>query len=210
MLNRRGRQAGDTLIEVLFAVSVLSLVIVIAISIMNQGTAAALRSMQITLVRQEMDSQAEALRFLNNAYVGAYKKGYAPTTRTTPAEEYAYILQRIIATGATSASKFGSTSDTTCPAAPTNSFIINPKLAKYQAYSSARFTRATNYSQLVYSGTGETTFERTEGIWIEAIRSTPANGSSYVDFHIRSCWLAPGMSTPMTLGTIVRLYEPAS
>lgn len=205
----RGRQRGDTLIEVLFAVTVLSLAIVAALSIMNQGTSAALRSMHITLVRQEIDSQAEALRFMNKAYVSAYKAGYAPTARTTPAEEYYFMLQDIISKGVTSASKFGGDMGDNCPAIPTTSFIINPKTVKYQPYASSQFVPASNFSQVTYSGSGATTFSQAQGIWIEAVRSAPRNGTAYVDFHIRACWPAPGMSTPLTLGTIVRLYEPA-
>lgn len=55
---RKRFQRGDTLIEVLFAFSILSLVIVGAMTIMNQGTLASQRSLETTLVREEIDSQA--------------------------------------------------------------------------------------------------------------------------------------------------------
>ena len=61
--NRRARTAGDTLIEVMFATTVFSLVVVSSLSLMNQGVASAQRSLEITTVRQQMDGQVETLRF---------------------------------------------------------------------------------------------------------------------------------------------------
>lgn len=109
------RQRGDTLIEVLFAVTVFSFVVVGALTIMNQGTAASQRALEISLVRQQIDGQAEALRFMHNAYVATYQPGAAFNTTdalTSPAEEW----HRMITSGITaqSASAFGG-SATTCP-----------------------------------------------------------------------------------------------
>lgn len=210
MLARRSVrfQRGDTLIEVLFAVTVLSLAIVMSLSIMNQGTAASLRSLQITLVRQEIDSQAEALRFLNSAYVSTYTSGYAPAASdTSPAAEYYRIIQDIIARGVPSVTAFGSNA-TTCNRAPAGSFILNAKTARYQAYNASQLVDATSFSQVAYLSDG--TVGTSQGLWIEAIRSTPSGGTSYTDFHIRACWGAPGTDIPMNLGTIVRLYDPTS
>ncbi|RYF29698.1 MAG: hypothetical protein EOO17_00170 [Chloroflexi bacterium] len=72
MLNRAER--GDTIIEVLFAITIFSFVAVGGLSIMNQGVATAQRSLEIGLVRQQMDAQADALRYLNQAYVADYGK----------------------------------------------------------------------------------------------------------------------------------------
>lgn len=204
---RTKAQRGDTLIEVLFAITVLSLAVVMSLSIMNQGTSASLRSLQITLVRQEIDSQAEALRFLNSAYVATYTTGYAPSASdTSPAAEYYRIIQDIKARGATSVSAFGSTG-TTCNKAPSGSFIMNARAAKY-IKNAAQLVDASSYAQVVYNTDG--TLNTSQGVWIEAIRSTPKSGTSYTDFHIRACWGGPGTDIPMNLGTIVRLYDPTS
>lgn len=208
---RRDRQAGDTLIEVLFAVTVLSLAIVISLGLMNQGTAASVRSLQVTLVRQEIDSQADALRFLNSAYVAAYSQTYAPDTTdaaTSPAEEYYKIIRDVKNRGATSVSAFGNQGATVdCRPAPEGSFIINTRLARYQPYNTSRLVMATNYPVATY--TSSDSVVTGEGIWIEAVRSAPSGGSSRIDFHIRACWGAVGVGQPMNIGTIVRLYEPA-
>jgi hypothetical protein len=62
------------------------------------------------------------------------------------------------------------------------------------------------FSQVVYNS--DSSINQAYGIWIEAVPSASANGPGFVDFHIRACWDGPGSTAPMTLGTIVRLYEP--
>jgi len=60
---------GDTLIEVLFSITVFALVAVITVNLMNGGIHTAQRSLEITTTRNEMDAQAEALRFIHNSYL---------------------------------------------------------------------------------------------------------------------------------------------
>jgi type II secretory pathway pseudopilin PulG len=209
MLKLSRAQAGDTLIEVLFAITTFSLVVVTSLAIMNQGTAASMRSLQITLVRQEIDSQAETLRYLSAAYVNAYYDGYAPNTSdatTSAAEEYYKLLADITTT---SASKFGGEDASTCPAAPDTSFILNARTARYGAYSSSSSVAADTFSQVIYNS--DNTLNQNQGIWVEPARPAPEAGKpQYIDFHIRACWSATGSRMPMNLGTIVRLYEPTS
>lgn len=205
---RRTRETGDTLIEVLFAITIFSLILVTSLSLMNQGTSAALRSLQITLARQQIDSQAEALRFLSSSYVANYQAGYTPDTSdaiTTPAEEYYKIIQRIIATGATSASDFAGGTATACPAAPAGAFILNTSTASLVT-SGLTLTAADTYPQVVHAGATTTAY----GIWVEAVRSDfdSTSRTRYTDFHIRACWGASGSGVPMKVATIVRLYEP--
>ena len=60
---------GDTLIEVMFAVAVFGLAAVGAIALMNTGLASVQNSLETTMARQEIDAQAEALRFIHDAYL---------------------------------------------------------------------------------------------------------------------------------------------
>ena len=60
---------GDTLIEVMFAVGIFGLAAVGAISLMNAGLASTQNSLETTMARQEIDAQAEALRFIHDAYL---------------------------------------------------------------------------------------------------------------------------------------------
>ena len=59
---------GDTLIEVMFAVGIFGIVAVSAISLMNRGVNTAQTALETTMARNEIDAQAEALRFIHDAY----------------------------------------------------------------------------------------------------------------------------------------------
>lgn len=194
------RQRGDTLIEVLFAFSVLSLVVVGAMSLMNQGTATSQRSLETTLVRQQIDAQATTLRFLHDAYVAQYQ----PNTDypvDTPAGQWQAMTEELPITSASSLDS--------CPMPrPAGSFILDPVKANYVPLSSNKLQPAETFAQLVYDESGEVLLE-SQGLWIEAIGAdTEQANTRYIDFHIYACWDAPGSGPPVTLGTIVRLYEP--
>jgi len=211
--NKIRRQQGDTLIEVLFAMTVFSLIVVTALSLMGQGVAAAQRSLEITTVRQHIDGQAEALRFMHDAYVAGYQSGQTFNLTdgvSTPAEEYYKIIQ--FTTGKrTTASKFAGSPTCVIPSDASTDFIINPVTAQLitTAVKGDVFKKAPVAAQLTYTGGNQLDF--TEGIWIEGVRS-PVSGTAagYIDFHIRACWDVSGSNIPMNLGTIVRLYEPRS
>ncbi len=210
MLMRR-REKGDTLIEVLFAVSVFSLVAVGGLSVMNQGASASQRSLEITLVRQQMDAQAETLRFLNSSYVAAHRTG-ATYPSTTPAGQWWRMSEYVRTNTIPNISQLGTT---TCPTSyPVGSFIMNSQLATFVDPAQNVLTPARTFSQVNYAiVSGSPVVSSSEGLWIEAVRSstsTDTNQSNigYIDFHILACWDSPGQSVPVTLGTIVRLYEP--
>lgn len=215
MLGLRNRQKGDTLIEVLFAVTVFSLVIVLSLSLMNRGASTSQRSLEISLVSQQIDNQAETLRYLHEAYVTNYQVGYESspniTNLTGATKEFYTIVQLIKSTGATQASQFGNVD--TCPNPPTGSFILNTHTGAVVS-NTAIFKKATTYSQLVFDSANLKTMNSADGIWIQGIKSATTTGTQagtgYIDFHIRACWNSTGSSKPITLGTIVRLYEPRS
>ena len=60
---------GDTLIEVTFAISVLSLISVLTIQVMDRDLASIQGAIESEMARNEIDAQAEALRFIQNAYL---------------------------------------------------------------------------------------------------------------------------------------------
>jgi len=65
---------GDTLVEVLLGVTIFSLVAVIALETMNRGMAIAQYSLETTLVRQQVDAQAEMLRYAHDMKNDTWKK----------------------------------------------------------------------------------------------------------------------------------------
>jgi type II secretory pathway pseudopilin PulG len=60
---------GDTIIEVVFSIVIFCMVAVIAITLMNQGVATAQSSLEVIMARNEIDSQAEALRFIHAGFL---------------------------------------------------------------------------------------------------------------------------------------------
>lgn len=201
-LDRRRFLKGDTLVEVLFAVTVFSMVAVGGLAIMNQGTAAAQRSLEISLVRSEIDAQAEALRFLNAAYIAGYQPGITSYDLSTPTGQWSRIQQTV------RGADFASFSDSSVCEAPAGSFIIDTRRAQVVRQVDGLFAHPQTFSQLRYKSTSYTELESIDGMWIEAISSPDSGGSGYIDFHIRACWDALGQSVPASLGTIVRLHEP--
>lgn len=211
LINRQ-YQKGDTLIEVMFAFAIFALVAVGSLTIMNQGIAAAQRSLEITLVRAQMDAQAEAIRYIHQAYVAAYQKdGSAPTG--IAAEWVEMTSKAPDKKGADKASPFGQTNGSVCADLSTveDPFILNARTAQVEdsapAVSAPDDQSLPPFSQVIYND--DSSVNKAYGLWVEAVPSgTLTNGTAFVDFHIRSCWSGAGSAAPITLGTIVRLYEP--
>ncbi|MBQ3352587.1 hypothetical protein IJG91_02955 [Candidatus Saccharibacteria bacterium] len=59
---------GDTLVEVAFAIAIFALVSLICINVMNAGLNSAQNSLEASMARNEIDAQAEAIRFVHNAF----------------------------------------------------------------------------------------------------------------------------------------------
>lgn len=217
---------GDTMIEVLLAVTIFSVVAVTGLTIMNQGSAASQRSLEITLVRNEMEAQATALRFMYDAALAQKSSASydsASVSPTSPAGKWNAILalRKSSTVGATPFVNMTSGISCIRPSSITNAFIVNPRTASLYTYTAnvARWPAAAPvFSRVRFdpptpSNLHPTTIRSVEGIWIEAVRrdAAPVGGVAvpgYTDFHIRACWSTVGQSRPATLGTIVRLYEP--
>lgn len=65
---------GDTLIEVMLSISIFALVAMITINMMNDGINTAQRTLEAEMARNEIDAQAEALRYIHNNYVAERQK----------------------------------------------------------------------------------------------------------------------------------------
>lgn len=203
------KQSGDTIIEVTLAFVVFALLAIGAISVMNRGVAAAQRSLELTLVRQQVDAQADALRYVHDL---ASEEG-AENAAAGSLEKLAYDdWQRIAKTSPglarTNITNFGLTSGgMACPAIPgaTQAFIMNARTGRlHDNTPPIQSADVAPFSEVVYSSEvgNPSEITRVSGIWIESKRT----GTNYVDFHIRACWFAAG-GRPATIGTIVRLYD---
>ncbi|MCA9338470.1 hypothetical protein KC949_02840 [Candidatus Saccharibacteria bacterium] len=215
---------GDTIIEVLFAITIFSLVSIGGLSLMNQGTAMAQRSLEIGLVREQIDAQADALRYLNHAYIADYGKNGRAT------EAWKQVIEEN-AIKSDSLQKYGDISDgAKCHYPGSDVFALDTTKLNFDATRGVDggqtpilrgIQDALTYPMIRYDPRNDTQPPTPEGIWIQAVRwpdtttdsekdikNDSAKRPGFYDFHIRACWLSPGLSTPLTMGTIVRLYEP--
>lgn len=203
MATQRSVQRGDTLIEVLFAITVFSLVAVISISIMNKGAAMAQRSLEITLVRQQMDAQADLVRLSHAAYINDMD------STTGPGMIWKNIRDNPVSSGSTLPLDGSGDCQTNVP----GSFVIARTAPGATNITIQRFSQvlpASVYSKVDVNRT-ITRPVAAEGLWMQAVRVRSADTSVNVDaydVHIRACWDSVGSDVPATLGTIVRLYEP--
>lgn len=191
------------MIEVLFAVSIFSLVAVGGLTIMDQGANAAQRSLEITLAREQIDAQSEALRYLNASYVSSYQPGVV-FNESTPAGQWQKMINYIINHSNVNFDTLDSSNK--CRSPEQGWFFIDYQNAKFIDYTIGEGSMglANTYAKVNYGMSPLTA----EGTWIQAIRSSDVNKTGYVDFHIFACWESPGTSVPETIATIVRLYEP--
>lgn len=183
------RQSGDTIIEVLLAISVFSLVAIIALQVMNASMNAAQRAIEITLVRQQIDSQAEALRAIHESAARGIENSGWDDIKGSGTDHI----------------------DTSsgCPAdqaAVRGAFALNPLTAAkldgswYQRAGSG--AGIPPYAQVASVNGAYQAY----GIWIERQYIDDGNPAAY-NFRIQACWDDPSLSTPMTISTIVRLYD---
>lgn len=193
-------EQGDTIIEVIFAVVIFALVAVSSLTIMNQGMATAERALEVTLVRQQMDAQAEALRYIHDMQLAAVSGSTSG---------WSDLKNRY---GQASASPYG-TNGRSCTLPRGRGyrpFVLNARTAQVSPVpprvASAAGPGLPAYPQVIYNP--DSSVQQAYGLWIEAVPSTPLALTRFVDFHIRACWDGPGSPVPMTLGTIVRLYDP--
>lgn len=198
-------QRGDTIIEVLLAITVFSMLAVGAIAIMNQGINSAQRSLEITQVRQQIDAQAEALRYIHQTYINGLSDGSLSDGVTS---EWEKLREKAVGV-----SDFGANGSISCLSIPQQAFILNARTASIDDNAPISMSDTPGngvtppaYAQLVYG------LDRlyAYGVWIEAKKDdgSTAGNVGYIDFHIRACWESPGNSPAITLGTIVRLYDP--
>lgn len=272
----------------MFAVGVFGLVAIGAIGIMNKGLYDAQKALEITMARQEIDAQAESLRFIHEAYlseknnhdlsVQIYTKIwsslktqiYRPSD-TKLAHFFDSYNGRPCSTIYANNNAFPARSNTSSTgsslgAAP---FIINyrrldettaasfmnisangnsvsyssPSQASgsgiivYRAYSASLLEETPVYPRLLYSNiynynnnvhdidnglsdrdVDETsgrdtnkyynTLTKAQGIWVVGIASDDSTNPEFYDFHIRTCWTAPGSTDSTTISTTVRLFNP--
>lgn len=184
---------GDTIIEVMFSFVVFSLLVIGAIALMNKGVAMGQRSLELTLVRQQVDAQVTLAKYLQanddvkwSALVDAGKLSIPPVFGQDSACPRSSDLSR--------AFFFSRSSDST-------SVDVND-------VGLSNFGYATNYSFVDYKNITPYAY----GMWayIAKAETKPGStqpGNNAYDLHVRACWNSVGVDSPMTIGTVTRMYD---
>ena len=265
---KRLLKKGDTIIEVTFAISVFSLISVISMQVMDRNLATIQGTLELEMARNEIDAQAEALRFIQNSYLSerelsrsdrVYQNLWLKLSRGTTSTYgdsggLSNIPKDVSEYTSVACSTYYDTrnfkTDSIHNIFLDNAFVINTRkinpsdiastiiqtkdnssmFVEAPIYPRVIFTRGTAggnndaapLSEIFPLGSGNLTYRnqtqqiydrvtRVEGIWVIASRDVTKGESStpeFYDFHIRTCWFAPGHERPTTVGTTIRLYNP--
>ena len=233
MVKRVGKR-GDTLIEVMLAVGIFSMVAVAVVAVMSGGTSSAQTALETTLAREEIDTQAEALRFIQSSYIGEKDKEDGKFAKLWKA----ITASNNVVTGESNIAQIAQYSPAECASLYSNDgevkqygFIINtralgsdnPESAFVQARDTNYLSAASTYPRLIYGGdngaltsSGDNNLQKAEGIYIIAVKDPETTqlagkekaSSAYYDFYIRTCWYGTGDQTPSSISTVMRLYDP--
>ena len=182
MVHNLYKQKGDTLVEVLMAVVIISVVIIGAITMMNRGLAAAQVALEHSQVRLSINGQIDMLRYTRDRYVETGGTG------SVSAQQW----QAIIAATDQQPINY----DSSCT-------VSGTKQAFYMTAVGGSIYR-NNYTPAVPT----TVATPGTGLWIESVNSPNGIKPAYTDFVIRACWQASGTSYQQQTVTAVRLYDP--
>ena len=184
---------GDTLVEVLLGVTIFSLVAVIALETMNRGMAIAQYSLETTLVRQQVDAQAEMLRYAHDMKNDTWKK---------------LVDNNSVSVSVVNDNE-GNLGVEKCPDDfSTKEFALaaTPSLAsKISILNNPGDYKAAETYARVDSDT-----KKTYGVSVRLVKPSTTTGSrdsNKYDAYIKACWMPVGSKMPATIGTIVRLYD---
>jgi type II secretory pathway pseudopilin PulG len=184
---------GDTLVEVLLGVTIFSLVAVVALETMNRGMAIAQYSLETTLVRQQVDAQAEMIRYAHDMKNDTWKK---------------LVDNNSVSVSAVNGNE-GNLGVEKCPDDfSTKEFALaaTPSLAsKISILNNPGDYKAAETYARVDSDT-----KKTYGISVRLVKPSTTTGSrdsNKYDAYIKACWMPVGSKMPATIGTIVRLYD---
>lgn len=184
---------GDTIVEVLLGVTIFSMVAVITLETMNRGMAISQYALETTLVRQQVDAQAEMLRYAHDTKSDIWKK-----LADNNSVSVSSVNDNEGGLGAESCPDNFSNKEFALAATPSLgskiSILNNP----------GDYKPAETYARV----DGST--KKTYGIAVRLVKPSTAVGSrdsNKYDAYIKACWMPVGSKMPATIGTIVRLYD---
>ena len=209
---------GDTIIETMFAFAIFGLVAIINLQLMQKGTQLNQASLELNLVREQINNQANALILANSVFINDLNK-----RGSVVLNENHLLWNQITQTKTTTQikplSSYVSASGN-CEPAPAHGFVLDPLTSGdyNQTSLKTQINPAVTYAKLVYQNDDDKNslissvgnFIHSEGLWIESIKGDNAAGASslFYDFVIRACWSSAASQLPSVVETVVRLYVP--
>ncbi len=182
----RSNQRGDTLVEVLMAIVVLSMVIVGAITLMSRGLKASQLAVERTQVRLQVNAQEEMLRYIRDSYIS--------DPNSTAGQTWANLFTGSPLYASTTASNYD---DVACG-------VSSGKPGFYLTQTGG----VVSANQFDPSNKPVTYALPGQGLWIEMTRSVGI-APAYVDVMFRACWSGIGDTADQQSVTVIRLYDPA-
>ena len=177
---------GDTLVEVSLALGIFSMVAIAITSVLIGSTSGAQTALETTLAREEIDTQAEALRYIQSSYAISTDDD----DKLAKLWKEKIIENAIDLSGVTNKEAILQYHPTSCSNLFSNNtiknhaFVINPRVLSgsvsgaYVKYSTSKFFSASTYPRLIYGGADDQlvenfsnkTLNRVEGIYVIAVR----------------------------------------
>lgn len=191
-------QRGDTIIEVTIAFAIFSLAAVMSMQILSKGVATTQRDLELTLVRQQVDSQAEMLRYVRDT-PALRTKVWADLTK----DSHIVNSPASLSDSCTVSSERAFILKTSVDSVSQNTIIERQPVTAMDVKLVGGKPGDYTYAQMLYEGNSIT---GSRGVWIEAAQAHGSSVKAY-DFYIHACWDSVGMGVPMTSGTIVRIYD---
>lgn len=177
-------QKGDTLVEVLMSIVVLSVIIVGSTTLMARGLTAGQNALEHSEVRQGVNGQLEMLRYLRDQYSANSSSSDAATWTS------------IVTSSNASPTDYSSGCNVTTTKAGT-AFYLNKVSGVVQ-----RTAFNPSLSPTTFAVPGQ-------GMWLEVTPSS-AISPAYIDIVVRACWSAVGsQGAQQQTVTAERLYDPS-
>ena len=179
---------GDTLIEVLLAVGIFSMIAISVVAVMSGGTSSAQTALETTLAREEIDAQAEALRYIHDSYINDKNSGNTELPTVALWREIVNNEKVYVPSGDEDDKELLQYAPSSCPTnasdLPEGAFILDTRSLDQPnvAYKSAKtdpdvFAPAITFPRLVFGADSNNLIEnstntmltRAEGIYIIAV-----------------------------------------
>lgn len=173
---------GDTLIEVMLVIALLSIVAISLFGVMSRGTARLQLALERSQVRAELDGQVNSLRSFRDSYIAE------------PSSPGGLLWNEVITRASTGTPTFHG--DSCNSDGSSDAFFV----AINDSTGAVSINNYANLSPESYARPGQ-------GIWLEAFLRSGTDGPGAIDILARACWHAPGGQELLHETSLTRLFD---